>query len=203
MAADYNKPTTSSIHTAVLTELKDNLNAILKMNQAGAGNLPVDAKQWSDANGRFEKWNGTSWEALIALASTTVAGLVQLSNATGSSSQNHAATSKALMDGLALVLKRDGSNGMAGNIDMNNNNITQAGSVGSGTSDQVRQTHDGSNGKVLCNVGDLVIGTDGTNQDVLIQTSASNGTDRTVMKIQADGNIVCFGSVTFNNGAIT
>jgi len=52
-------------------------------------------------------------------------------------------------------------------------------------------------------IGGLVVEANGSGDNLLIKTKDDIGSYRTVMKIDSDGSIVCFGNVTFNNGTIS
>lgn len=96
MAADLNKPVNSDLYTQILADIRDMQAALAKMNHAATANLPAGVIQWSDANGRFEKWSGTAWVALLPDASTITKGLAQLSTNSNSTSSTLAATPSAV-----------------------------------------------------------------------------------------------------------
>jgi len=63
--SDFTKPTTSSTYTNLVSELKDRDDDLAKMlDVTTPTGLPTDAIRWASANSRFEKWNGTAWNAL-------------------------------------------------------------------------------------------------------------------------------------------
>jgi len=96
MSEDLNKPQATDGAIQILTDIRDNLAALTKMDMAAMANLPVGAIQWSDANERLEKWSGSAWEGLLPDGSTLKKGLVQLSTNSNSLSIAHAATPSAV-----------------------------------------------------------------------------------------------------------
>lgn len=96
MSADLNKPVTSNLFTQILTDIRDMQAALAKMNHDSTANLQTGVLRWSDANSRFEKWNGSAWVALMPDASTTQKGVAQLSTSTTSTSTTLAATASAV-----------------------------------------------------------------------------------------------------------
>lgn len=64
--ADFSKPQITDNYTNVLQAVRDLLAECAKMQDGSANaNVPTGAVRFSTANKRFEKFNGTSWAALI------------------------------------------------------------------------------------------------------------------------------------------
>lgn len=69
MAVDWNKPTVSDNYsTGVLSQLVENIKAILKMDGTGS-NVPTGAIRWNATTKRLETYNGATWAELIVKAS--------------------------------------------------------------------------------------------------------------------------------------
>ena len=63
--ANWNNPTTTSNFATALTEIKDRDVDLAKMfDGTSETNIPSGTKRWNAAAGRFEKWNGSTWEDL-------------------------------------------------------------------------------------------------------------------------------------------
>lgn len=89
MASDFNKPVSTDNYLDLLTTIRDNQKALAKMfDGETVSNTPVGAIRWSSANGRLEKYNGTTWEALLPVATTSANGLMS-------------STDKTKLDGIA------------------------------------------------------------------------------------------------------
>jgi hypothetical protein len=87
------------------------------LDASTATGLPVGAKRWNETNKRFEKYNGSSWEALIPEATTSVPGLMSTGDKTkvdalktGSSTDKQTNA----YDGTAGSLLVNGAFGLAG-----------------------------------------------------------------------------------------
>lgn len=79
MAANFNKPVTSDLRADVLQYIRDYMAAQAKLFDGETLTAaPVNAIRYSAGNVRFEKWNGTSWDALalgyLPLAGGTLTG---------------------------------------------------------------------------------------------------------------------------------
>jgi len=61
MAADFDKPTSTSDYLLFAGEVRDNMDAVAKMDFAGASNIPTDAIRINATFTGLEKWNGASW----------------------------------------------------------------------------------------------------------------------------------------------
>lgn len=103
MAADLNKPVSDDLYSSILSDIRDMQLAIAKMNHSATLNLPAGVLQWSDANSRYEKWNGSAWVALMPNATTLQRGLALLSNDSNSSSTTLGATPAAVKNVRDLV----------------------------------------------------------------------------------------------------
>ena len=63
--ANWNNPTTGSLYTSVLTELKDRDAAAISLTQAGSEtNLPTGARRYNTSTNKWESWNGSTWSNL-------------------------------------------------------------------------------------------------------------------------------------------
>ncbi|HFD81041.1 MAG TPA: hypothetical protein ENK05_11735 [Gammaproteobacteria bacterium] len=63
--ADWNLPTLTDLYQDFLNLLKARDDDLAKMfDGTTSSNLPVGTIRWSDANARFEKWDGTAWTEL-------------------------------------------------------------------------------------------------------------------------------------------
>jgi hypothetical protein len=62
--ANMNKPDNSSLYTVFAQEIQDGRDHVAKMDYTGATNIPTGAIRWSVSNERFEKYNGSTWDAL-------------------------------------------------------------------------------------------------------------------------------------------
>lgn len=80
MAKDFNKPVTTDLYTAILTDIRDMLDVLTRLAPDEASNIPTGAIRWNDSNNRFESYNGSTWVALMPDASSTVKGLTQISD---------------------------------------------------------------------------------------------------------------------------
>ena len=202
MPADLNKPASTDHFLTLLADLRDLLGKLAKMDMSSVSNVPTGAKQWSDANGRFEKFDGSSWVALLSNATTSIAGLALLSNSTTSTSETMAATSKAVKDLADSVLKLNGSSEMSGPLDLGDNDINGVGTLRAGATQQMRAGFWGGKGQIFCSAGGLSVGSDGAGENVNVYAKDAGGTSRVVLQVKEDGDIVCYGNMTFNNGTI-
>jgi microcystin-dependent protein len=83
MAANFSKPITTDLYTDILTTIRDNITDSIKMlDGSTATNIPSGAIRWSTANGRFEKYNGSTWSALLSVATTSVDGFLSAADKT-------------------------------------------------------------------------------------------------------------------------
>lgn len=63
--ANWNNPTTASLYTNVLSELKDRDVSAIKMQEGTTEtNLPSGAKRYNVSTNKFETWNGSTWSNL-------------------------------------------------------------------------------------------------------------------------------------------
>lgn len=77
MAANFAKPISTDNYLDVLTTLRDNMTDLAKMfDGSSATNIPTGAIRWSTANKRFEQYNGSSWTALMPVATQSADGLL-------------------------------------------------------------------------------------------------------------------------------
>jgi hypothetical protein len=113
MAANFSKPVITDNYTSVLTDLSDKDTALAVMQDPALvtpTNTPNGAVRWNSAfnsgKGRFEKFNGTTWDALSVNYSINIDG-----SATTASS----VTGLSVLSGKTLTV---------------NNNITLAGTDG-------------------------------------------------------------------------
>ena len=90
-----------------------------------------------------------------------------------------------------------------GDVDLGTGDINNAGIIRSGASQEFRAGQWGGKGQIFTNVGGLDIGSDGNGQNVNIWARDSGGISRVVLQVQENGDIVCYGNMTFNNGTIT
>lgn len=199
---NFNKPENTDLYTQLLTDIRTALSDLAKMNHSSSTNVPTGAKQWSDANGRFEEFDGTTWNALLAAATTTVAGLVMLSNSTSSTSETTAATSRAVKDLSDAVLKLNGSAAMTGDLDMGSNDIDHVTILRAGNAQQARMGFWNNKGQIWCSVGGLDIGSDGSGEDLNFYTRTAGGVTRKVAKLTAEGDLHVIGNVLVNQGTV-
>ncbi|CAK0779044.1 putative Tail fiber protein [Gammaproteobacteria bacterium] len=73
MTADFAKPVTSDQRDDVLAYIRDNFAAIAKMALTGSGNIPTDSIQLDQANRRFQKYNGATWDTVHILPAGLIA----------------------------------------------------------------------------------------------------------------------------------
>ena len=67
--ANHALPTTSSLYTDVLTNLKDRIDDSLKMLDSvntSPTNVPTNAVRWNSTTKLWEKYNGSTWDSLAA-----------------------------------------------------------------------------------------------------------------------------------------
>ena len=79
MAADFTKPITADLRAAVLQSIRDMQIALVKMLDGETlTGTPTNAIRYNSSTSRFEKWNGTTWNALplnfLPLAGGTLTG---------------------------------------------------------------------------------------------------------------------------------
>jgi hypothetical protein len=110
MAADFNKPATASDYAAFPAEIRDMFAALALMLDTTVSNVPTNAVRWSSTNKRFEKYNGTSWVALLdpatdsyAISASHLGGVAAASYATTSLVSGLKGTATPLMAGTAAV----------------------------------------------------------------------------------------------------
>ena len=78
--ANWSNPTTNSLYTDVLAELKArDTDVALMFNGTSSTNVPSGAIAWSSANNRWQQYNGTSYQELTSLYALT--GLSTVGNA--------------------------------------------------------------------------------------------------------------------------
>jgi microcystin-dependent protein len=94
MAADFNKPTNSSSKTVFLTESRDNISAVAKMDFTGASNIPANSVQWNHTTRNIERENGSG--AFISFGGPCPAGSIVMYGAAS------APTGWLLCDGTAV-----------------------------------------------------------------------------------------------------
>lgn len=72
---DFSKPSITALYTAWPGDIQTNFADQAKMFDGAtmSGTIPTNAIRWSSANSRWEKWNGSSWVELLAIASATYA----------------------------------------------------------------------------------------------------------------------------------
>lgn len=114
--ANWNDPTISTLYVQFLADLKARDSDLAKMFDVGTPtNVETDSIRWNSSAGRFEKWNGATWDELASIYNINAdqldgndasdfapASHVALTNA-------HSATAAATADRIAL---RDGSGRM-------------------------------------------------------------------------------------------
>jgi hypothetical protein len=106
MPADLNKPLSTDLYTDILPDIRDMLRALARMDHSSTANILTDSIQWSAANSRLERWNGSAWVSLIPNATGVLRGLAQLSSDSNSTSTTLSATPsavKAIRDLVALL----------------------------------------------------------------------------------------------------
>lgn len=70
--SDWSLPTTSSTYTAVLSAVDGRLDDLaIGMDSTAISNMPVDTIRFSASNTRWERWNGTAWNALATTYNIT------------------------------------------------------------------------------------------------------------------------------------
>ena len=67
MPADFDKPVKEDRYTAILTQVRDNEEALATQDLSGADHLPEGAIQFNVTNARWERWVSGAWQALRAL----------------------------------------------------------------------------------------------------------------------------------------
>jgi len=78
--ANWSNPTTSSLYTDVLAELKGrDTDAALMFDGTGSTNVPSGAIAWSSSVNRWQRYNGTSYQELTSVYALT--GLSTVGNA--------------------------------------------------------------------------------------------------------------------------
>lgn len=193
--SDFNKPANSDLYTDILGMIRSNNEILATMNFESATNVPLNSIKWSDANSRFERYNGSSWVEFIPHATTTVRGPVILSNSTNSTSQSYAATSNALrnvnvalqadIDALdTATVKRDGSASMTADLNLNGHRLDNVDDV------QSRSTHD------------LLVSCVSNGDSILFRVRTSGGATRNAFRITANGDAYLYGNLYANNGSV-
>jgi hypothetical protein len=67
MAGDFNKPTVNSTYVNFPVEIRDMFAEQAKLfDGTSTTNYPTNAIRWNNSNGRFEKYNGSTWGILIS-----------------------------------------------------------------------------------------------------------------------------------------
>ena len=61
---NFNKPELTDLYTDFLDYLRNNINAIGKLDYALATNIPIGFIRWNDTDKRFDKYSGTVWNEL-------------------------------------------------------------------------------------------------------------------------------------------
>jgi len=102
MAANFSKPEITDVYANVLAEIRDNNNALallLDPAYVTPTNVPTQGIRWNSAydtgKGRFEKYNGTTWDALSTNYSINISGNAATST-TSSTCSGLAATATIL-----------------------------------------------------------------------------------------------------------
>ena len=67
MSADFDKPVKEDLYTEILTQVRDNEEALATQDLSGADHLPEGAIQFNVTNARWERWVSGAWQALRAL----------------------------------------------------------------------------------------------------------------------------------------
>lgn len=99
--ANWNNPILTSLYTDVINELKArDVELATQFDGASPTNLPTNTIRWSSTNNRWEKWNGSAWNALstsyrlgnidntIIGANVAVAGTFTTLNSSGASTHS-------------------------------------------------------------------------------------------------------------------
>jgi len=127
MSADFNKPVTTDLYAATLSEIRDLIAELAKaLDATTALNIPTGAVGFSSANSRWEKFNGTTWAALAAVYAIAISG-----NA-GTASALQTARNIGITGDMTGTVSFDGTANVAiaGTLATVNANV---GSFGSGT----------------------------------------------------------------------
>ena len=83
MAGNFEKPVTTDLYTDILTLIRENQTELAKMlDGSTATNIPTGAKRWNETNKRFEKFDGSTWTALVPDATTSASGLMSAADKT-------------------------------------------------------------------------------------------------------------------------
>lgn len=75
MAADLSKPVLTDGYAGILQTIRDNQALLASWGNTGVTGTQEGAKRWSDANSRFEKYDGGSWGELVSQYNINVAYL--------------------------------------------------------------------------------------------------------------------------------
>lgn len=126
MAINFNNPALANGYAAMLTDIRDMQAALATMDFSSATALPSGSISWNTTNNRFERWNGSAWAAAMPDATTSVRGLVILSNAVDSISPIIGANSYAVKTAYDAAV-RAATTAVAGQVVLASNAETQAG----------------------------------------------------------------------------
>lgn len=66
MAANFSKPVTADLYADVLSEIRDNDQALSKMDYSGASNIPTGAKRLNETDKTIESYNGATWDVKMS-----------------------------------------------------------------------------------------------------------------------------------------
>ena len=72
---DFNAPVASDNYTAILPTIRAAFADLATWSHSASDNRPVETKQWSAANNRFERWNGSAFVELTSLYNINVSSL--------------------------------------------------------------------------------------------------------------------------------
>jgi hypothetical protein len=64
---NFNKPDLTDLYTDFLDYLRNNINAIGKLDYTLATNIPIGFIRWNDTDKRFDKYSGTVWNELYTV----------------------------------------------------------------------------------------------------------------------------------------
>ena len=139
MSTDFLKPIISDNYAALLPALQTTLTDIARgYDPATTGtktNTPVDCLQWNSVNSRWEKFNGTSWNALSSLYAINISGNAATASSAATATSGYFLSSavdpkiELLKPGVVAAMWHIGASNLLGLLGTNGVGVANGGDI--------------------------------------------------------------------------